>query len=183
MFAKAVGRLGIRHRFASALNLYATARLERFWRTLKDTASLRLHRPATIQDLERRLEIATGHYVLFRPHQGLCGATPAEAFLGAQPACGKALSPPRGRHGEGLARKIAPDSAPADRSQFPLRLSPRSHGRPTPSEWWDWRGGLEHGPAAGSEPVGWVGPWGPTSPHPRPAGSCRPRSPAPCGGR
>lgn len=30
IFAKAVGRLGIRHRFASALNIYATARLERF---------------------------------------------------------------------------------------------------------------------------------------------------------
>jgi hypothetical protein len=96
-----VGRLGIRHRFASALNIYATARLERFWRTLKDTASLRLHRPVTIQDLERRLEIALGHYVVFRPHQGLHGATPAEAFLGVQSACAKALSPPRGRHGEG----------------------------------------------------------------------------------
>ena len=101
IFRKAVGRLGIRHRFASALNIYATARLERFWRTLKDTASLRLHRPVTIQDLERRLEIALGHYLVFHAHQGLCGATPAEAFLGVRPACAKALSPPRGRHGEG----------------------------------------------------------------------------------
>jgi hypothetical protein len=55
----------------------------------------------TIQDLERRLEIALGHYLVFHPHQGLRGATPAEAFLGVQPACAKALSPPRGRHGEG----------------------------------------------------------------------------------
>lgn len=101
IFGTAVGRLGIRHRFASALNIYATARLERFWRTLKDTASLRLHRPVTIQDLERRLEIALGHYLVFRPHQGLRGATPAEAFLGVQPASAKALLPPRGRHGEG----------------------------------------------------------------------------------
>ena len=101
IFAKAVGRLGIRQRFASALNIHATARLERFWRTLKDSASLRLHRPLTIQDLERRLEIALVHYVVFRPHQGLHGATPAEALLGVRPACAKALSPPRGRPGEG----------------------------------------------------------------------------------
>jgi transposase InsO family protein len=101
IFAKTAGRLGIRHRFASALNIYATARLERFWRTLKDTASLRLHRPFTIQDLERRLETTLAHYLAFRPHQGLNGATPAEALLGDQPACAKAVSPPRGRAGEG----------------------------------------------------------------------------------
>ena len=103
IFAKAVGRLGIRQRFASALNIHATARLERFWRTLKDAASLRLQRPLTIHDLERTLEVALAHYVLFRPHQGLHGATPAEAFLGAHPACARALSPPRGRPGEGPA--------------------------------------------------------------------------------
>jgi transposase InsO family protein len=101
IFAKAVGRLGIRHRFASALNIYATARLERFWRTLKDTARLRLLRPLTIEDLERRLEIALSHYIVFRPHQGLHGATPAEALLGLRPACAEALSPPRGSPGEG----------------------------------------------------------------------------------
>ncbi len=81
-FARAVRRFGTRQRFASASNIHATARLERFWRTLKDSARLRLHRPLTIQDLERRLEIALAHYVLFRPHQGLQGATPAEVLLG-----------------------------------------------------------------------------------------------------
>jgi len=101
VFARAVRRFGIRQRFASASNIHATARLERFWRTLKDSTSLRLHRPLTIQDLERRLEIALAHYVLFRPHQGLHGATPAEALLGLRPAAESALSPPRGRPGEG----------------------------------------------------------------------------------
>ena len=101
IFASAIRRLGLRQRFASAANLHATARLERFWRTLKDSASLRLHRPPTIQDLERRLEIALAHYLLFRPHQGLRGATPAEAFLGLRPAGESALSPPRGRPREG----------------------------------------------------------------------------------
>ena len=66
-----MGRLGIRHRFASALNIYANPPASAFWRTLKDTASFRLHRPVTIQDLERRLEIALGHYLVFHPHQGL----------------------------------------------------------------------------------------------------------------
>ncbi|RPH41907.1 MAG: transposase, partial [Planctomycetota bacterium] len=101
IFARATRRLGIRQRFASALNIHATARLERFWRTLKDTTRLRLHRPLTIQDLERRLEIALAHYAVFRPHQALHGATPAEAFLGVRPACASALSPPRGRPGQG----------------------------------------------------------------------------------
>jgi transposase InsO family protein len=101
VFARAARRFGIQQRFASASNIHATARLERFWRTLKDAASLRLLPPLTIHDLERRIEIALAHYVVFRPQQGLLGATPAEAFLGVRPACAKALSPPRGRPGEG----------------------------------------------------------------------------------
>jgi transposase InsO family protein len=101
VFARAVRRLGVRQRFASAANLHATARLERFWRTLKDSTSLRLHRPLTIEDLERRLEMALAHYIALRPHQGLHGATPAEAILGAEPGCAAAQSPPRGLVGDG----------------------------------------------------------------------------------
>jgi hypothetical protein len=99
-FTKAVARHGIKQRFASALNIHATARLERFWRTLKNTASLRLQLPLTSEDLERRLETALAYYILHRPHQGLHGATPAEAFLGVVPACASAVSPPRGLPGE-----------------------------------------------------------------------------------
>ena len=101
LFQKSVSRLGARQRFASAENLYATARLERFWRTLKDTASLRFLWPLTIDDLERRLEPALAYYIIFRAHQGLRGATPLEAFLGTAPVCSKAVSAPRGRAGEG----------------------------------------------------------------------------------
>jgi len=93
--------LGIVQRFASKHNLYATARLERFWRTLKDSARLRLHHPLTLADLERRLQLALFHYVGLRPHQGLRGATPAEILLGLEPAAERAASPPRGRPGEG----------------------------------------------------------------------------------
>ncbi|MGE0455589.1 MAG: DDE-type integrase/transposase/recombinase [Vicinamibacteria bacterium] len=108
VFRRAVARLGAVQRFASRENLYATARLERFWRTLKDTASLRLRRPLTIRDLERRLESALAHYLVLRPHQGLDGSTPAKAFLGLKPARESATAPPRGRPGEGaLDRPVA----------------------------------------------------------------------------
>jgi len=40
------------------------------------------------------------HYLVLRPHQGLAGATPAEAFLGLRPAREAAASPPRGRPAE-----------------------------------------------------------------------------------
>jgi transposase InsO family protein len=104
VFRRTAARLGIVQRFASRENLYGTARLERFWRTLKDTAGLRLQAPLTICDLERRLEIALAHYLCHRPHQGLAGATPAETFLGTPPVHLRATSPPRGRPGEGPDR-------------------------------------------------------------------------------
>ncbi|MGE0454250.1 MAG: DDE-type integrase/transposase/recombinase [Vicinamibacteria bacterium] len=101
VFRRAVARLGAVQRFASRENLYATARLERFWRTLKDAARLRLRRPLTVRDLERRLEDTLAHYLVLRPHRGLDGATPGEALLGIPPARETAASPPRGRPGEG----------------------------------------------------------------------------------
>jgi transposase InsO family protein len=120
-FSKAAGRLGIVQRFASTENAFATARLERFWRTLKDTSRLRLQPPLMIEDLERRLETTLTHYVLFRPHQGLHGATPAEAFLGMDPACLLAVSPPRGRPGEGpLDAPFAIDFLDREKQAFPF---------------------------------------------------------------
>jgi transposase InsO family protein len=101
IFQKAVRRLGSVQRFGSKENLYATARLERFWRTLKENADLYgFGLPLTFSDLEKRLALALFHYVCFRPHEGLGGATPAETFLGRQPACRRAVEPPRGRPGE-----------------------------------------------------------------------------------
>jgi hypothetical protein len=101
LFRKVVARSGARQRFASKHNLYATARLERFWRSLKDDGHLRLDSPATMEDLERRLGLVLTYYLPFRPHQGLRGATPAEVFLGVEPACSHAVSPPRGRPAQG----------------------------------------------------------------------------------
>jgi transposase InsO family protein len=51
-------------------------RLERFWRTLKELLGLRFRRPLLKEDLERRVAYALAFYALFRPHQGLMGATP-----------------------------------------------------------------------------------------------------------
>ena len=121
VFRKAVGCLGITQRLGATQNIFATARLERFWRTLKDSASLRLRPPLTIEDLERRLETTLTHYLLYRPHQGLHGGTPAEAFLGLEPAHLRAASPPRGRLGEGpLEAPFAIDFVDCDKQAFPF---------------------------------------------------------------
>jgi transposase InsO family protein len=105
-FRKGVTRLGAVQRFASADSLKATAHLERFWRTAKETASLyRLQLPLTTADLEHRLELALLYYLCFRPHEGLGGAVPAEAFLGLVPAHWNAVEPPRARPGGGPAKE------------------------------------------------------------------------------
>ena len=68
---------------------------------LKENAGLyRFGLPLTAGDLELRLRVALLHYVCFRPHEGLQGATPLEAFLGLEPACLRAVEPPRGRLGD-----------------------------------------------------------------------------------
>jgi transposase InsO family protein len=101
LFTKTLARAGTVHRFASTNNIFATARLERFWRTFKEAARLRLQPVLVREDLERRLELALSHYLFFRPHQGLGRATPAEAFLGLEPAAVRAGASPRTRPREG----------------------------------------------------------------------------------
>jgi transposase InsO family protein len=100
-FKDGVRRMGIKQRFDSPGKHSITARLERFWRTLKHTARLKLRRPLTQEDLDCRLRFALEHYAFHRPHRGLGGATPAEVQLGRRPAHLDAVNPPRGRPGEG----------------------------------------------------------------------------------
>jgi transposase InsO family protein len=119
IFQKAVRRLGAVQRFGSKENLYATARLERFWRTLKENAGLyRFGLPLTRSDLEERLALALLHYVCFRPHEGLGGATPAETFLGRQPGRRTATRPTRRGDGRPTVRARLPRSraSPVPRS-------------------------------------------------------------------
>jgi transposase InsO family protein len=102
IFRKAAARLGVIQRFASADSLKATARLERFWLTLKQAAGLYgLHRPFTAAALEARLETFLLHYLCFRPHEGLAGAVPAEVLFGREPLHLSSVEPPRGLPGCG----------------------------------------------------------------------------------
>jgi transposase InsO family protein len=102
IFRKAAARLGVIQRFAGADSIKATARLERFWLTLKLAAGLYgLHRPLTVAALETRLETSLLHYLCFRPHEGLAGAVPAEVLLGREPLHLNAVKPPRGLAGHG----------------------------------------------------------------------------------
>ena len=71
VFKRTVARLGAKHRLASADNIRATARLERFWKTLKQIARVRLLPPLDLADLERRLSHALAYYAIRRPHSGL----------------------------------------------------------------------------------------------------------------
>ena len=124
VFRKSAARLGIVQRFGSTHNTFATARLERFWRTLKHTVSLRLQPPLTQGDLEQRLESALTHYLWFRPHQGLHGMTPAEALLALRPASAKAVRPPRGNPGEGPAHPpFLIDFLDREKRTFPILMT------------------------------------------------------------
>ncbi len=110
---------GERYRILEIRNLLGWSR-----RTLKDNASLRLQRPLTMKDLERRLETTLTHYLCFRPHQGLDGATPAEAFLGLEPASKRAVPPPRGRPGEGsINAPFAVAFLDPERAAFPVLVA------------------------------------------------------------
>jgi transposase InsO family protein len=124
-FQKMVRRLGIVQRFGSKENLYATARLERFWRTVKENARLyRFGLPLTLADLEEKLALALVHYVCFRPHEGLKGATPAEVLLGTEPACRRAIEAPRGRPGgRGAAPPFAIACLDPPSGHFPVLIS------------------------------------------------------------
>ena len=76
--------------------------IERIWRALKDTLALRLLRPLPAEDLMEKVELGLLHYVHFRPHHALAGATPSEIYFGRTPSHLSAIPPPRGRPGDGL---------------------------------------------------------------------------------
>jgi transposase InsO family protein len=102
VFKRAAARLGAQVRYASADNIRATACLERFWLTLKETARFNLiFAPIDRAEMEQRLATVLAFYVCFRPHEGLGGSTPAEVFLDLVPAHDLARHPPRGRAGQG----------------------------------------------------------------------------------
>ena len=85
VFKKTVARLGAKQRYAAADNIRATARLERFWKSLKQISQIRLIPPLDLPDLELRLSHALAYYAFHRPHSGLANRTPMQAFIGANP--------------------------------------------------------------------------------------------------
>jgi transposase InsO family protein len=101
IFRRKLLRLGVKQRFGAVGKRGSIALIERLWKTLKDTLGLRLLRPLAAEDLMEKIEMGLLHYAHFRPHQGLGGATPAEAYFGRTPAHLLAIPPPRGRPGEG----------------------------------------------------------------------------------
>lgn len=105
-FKQTLVRFAVAQRFGAIGRSGSIALIERFWRSLKEALSLRFAGPLTREDLEQRVFYALAFYGHHRPHQGLGGATPAEAFLGLEPAHLKAVHPPRGRPGESVG--VAP---------------------------------------------------------------------------
>ncbi|MEP7215360.1 MAG: DDE-type integrase/transposase/recombinase [Anaerolineaceae bacterium] len=120
-FQKVVKRAGVKPRFASADSIRATARLERFWKTLKQLAGVRLIPVIDIGDLERRLSAALAYYTCQRPHTALGDRTPLQSFLGESAPTLKQL--PRGRKREPCAP--SPFRIAFDPGGFPV-LAPQA---------------------------------------------------------
>jgi transposase InsO family protein len=88
-------RRGIKQRFRAIGKTASIAIIERFWRTMKEMLLLRLRPPLSTHDLWRRLEVGLVYYALWKPHQGLSGATPGEMYYGRRPAHIEAKRPRR----------------------------------------------------------------------------------------
>jgi len=95
VFRENLAAHGIRQRFGAVGKHGSIGIIDRFFRTLKESLGLPTWKHLYREDLERRLDTALVHYALFRPHQALRGATPAETFFGDEPACRSAVTPPR----------------------------------------------------------------------------------------
>jgi hypothetical protein len=135
--------------------------------------SLRLHRPSNVQDLERRLETALAHYLVFRPHQGLHGATPAEVLLGRRTRVRQGRVPSlrtrrRGAPRLALLRRLPRSSEPAlprpRQDRVATEVRPPAHRRAALSH-------LRAGSACATAAAGRPAPAGPISPPTQPGRS------------
>jgi transposase InsO family protein len=88
---------GVKIRHGAVGQTHSLGLIDRFFRTIKDTSSLRSVRPWSRQDGERRLRIALLHYSFVRPHTSLCALTPIETYYGIRRHLPQPVSPPRGR--------------------------------------------------------------------------------------
>lgn len=107
-------RHGVTPRYGAIGKYGSIARVERFWRSLKDEAFGPRRRLVPLS--LRAIVVLSGHYVTWynemRPHQGLAGRTPHEVFYGKRPAHQRPRIEPRARY---------PDAAPCASPQAPVR--------------------------------------------------------------
>jgi len=90
----------IRKRYGAVGQTHSLGLIDRFFRTFKDSLSLRASRPWNLRGFERRLQSALVHYAYVRPHASLGGSTPIEVYYGIRGHLPQPLSPPRGRQGD-----------------------------------------------------------------------------------
>jgi len=89
----------IRIRYGAVGETHSLGLIDRFFRTLKDSLSLRSLRPWHFRDFRRRLTLALVHYAYVRPHASLGGFTPIEVYYGIRGHLPRPVSPPRQRPG------------------------------------------------------------------------------------
>lgn len=82
-FQKRLRKDGIQHVVARAHHPQTVGKCERFWKTLQEELWSRVIL-RDLEDARERLKNFVAHYNFQRPHQGLCGMTPADRFFGAE---------------------------------------------------------------------------------------------------
>ncbi len=95
-----VTQQGLLPRYGAVGEFHSIGLIDRFFRTLKESLSLRFFRPWNPRELKRRLAAALVHYAYVRPHTSLEGRTPIEAYYGIRGHLPRPVAPPRGRAGE-----------------------------------------------------------------------------------
>ena len=75
-------RRGILPRYGSTASLHATAIVERFFRSMKNEWLRRIQVPLRREAMRREIATYLQWYEEYRPHQGLDGRTPREAYEG-----------------------------------------------------------------------------------------------------
>jgi len=99
-FRAAVNAHKVRIRYGAIGLTHSLGLIDRFFRTIKDSLSLRTFRPWNLRDFRRRLAIALLHYDYVRPHASLEAFTPIEVYYGIRGHLPQPVSPPRGRPGD-----------------------------------------------------------------------------------
>ena len=89
-----------RIRYGAVGQVHSLGLIDRFFRTAKDSLSLRTLRPWNFRDFRRRLAFGFLHYAYVRPHTSLDAFTPIEVYYGIRGHLPRPVSPPRGRPGD-----------------------------------------------------------------------------------